>query len=78
MPSTAAKGSISRIVHYLDHGAAVTDTRFDVHYVVTEYGTASLWGKTNRQRAQELIAIAHPRFRENLEKAYHETIAKSK
>ncbi len=77
MPSTAAKGKLSRIVSRLDRGAAVTDTRFDVMYVVTEYGIADLWGKTNNQRAKELIRIAHPQFRESLERQYFETIAKS-
>lgn len=74
MPSTAAKGTLSRIVPRLDIGAAVTDTRYDVMYVVTEYGIANLWGKTNKQRAKELIKIAHPSFKETLEKAYFKII----
>ncbi|MBF0443212.1 MAG: acetyl-CoA hydrolase/transferase family protein [Oligoflexales bacterium] len=65
-PSTAAGGKISRIVRELDRGAAVTTSRNDVHYVVTEYGIACLRGKTLRQRAQELIGIAHPDFRDEL------------
>lgn len=68
MPSTAKKGGISRIVLKLDEGAAVTTSRNDVHYVVTEYGIADLRGKTLRQRAKSLINIAHPDFREALEK----------
>lgn len=47
-------------------GAGVTTTRGDVHYVVTEYGVANLYGKTVRQRAQDLIEIAHPDFRTEL------------
>jgi acetyl-CoA hydrolase len=50
----------------LNEGAGVVTTRNDVHYVVSEYGVASLYGKSVRQRAQELIRIAHPRFREEL------------
>lgn len=66
MPSTAAKGTISRICRELDQGAAVTTSRTDVHYVVTEYGVANLRGKTLRQRAEALIAISHPAFRDAL------------
>lgn len=64
--STAADGSHSRIVPYLDKGAVVTTTRNDVHYIVTEYGIANLRGKSVRERALALIAIAHPAFRERL------------
>jgi 4-hydroxybutyrate CoA-transferase len=63
MPATAAKGTISRICRELDRGAAVTTSRNDVHYVVTEYGAADLRGKSLRQRAEALIAISHPDFR---------------
>lgn len=70
MPSTAAKGTASRIVPFIGHGAAVTTSRNDVDYVVTEFGVASLWGKTLRQRAKELISIAHPDFRPQLEEEY--------
>lgn len=66
MPSTAAKGTVSRICRELDRGATVTTSRTDVHYVVTEYGIADLRGKSLRQRAEALIAIAHPDFREAL------------
>jgi len=61
--STAENGSISRIVPFLSEGAGVTLNRGDVHYVVTEYGIAYLHGKNIRERAMELIAIAHPKFR---------------
>lgn len=66
IPSTAAKGKISRIACEIDRGAAISTSRNDVHYVVTEYGTADLRGKSLRQRAEALIAIAHPDFRESL------------
>lgn len=66
MPSTAAKGKVSRIVPFLAHGAAVTTSRNDVDYIVTEYGIAHLKAKTLKQRAESLIAIAHPDFREEL------------
>lgn len=67
--STAKDETISRIVPTLREGAGVVTTRNDVHYVVTEYGVASLHGKTVRQRARELINIAHPKFREGLTRA---------
>ena len=70
--ATAKKDSISRIVPLLAEGAGVVTTRNDVHYVVTEYGVASLYGKTIRQRAKELIGIAHPRFRDELTAAARE------
>ncbi|HUO29549.1 MAG TPA: acetyl-CoA hydrolase/transferase C-terminal domain-containing protein [Bryobacteraceae bacterium] len=66
MPSTARHGTVSRIVPMLDPGAGVVTSRADVHYVVTEHGVAYLWGKTLRQRAEALIAIADPRFRDEL------------
>ncbi|RMI06830.1 MAG: GNAT family N-acetyltransferase [Calditrichaeota bacterium] len=66
IPSTAKNGTISRIVPRLQEGAGVVTTRGDVHYVVTEYGIADLWGKTVRERALALISIAHPKFREQL------------
>ena len=61
--STAENGTISRIVPFLKEGAGVTLHRGDVHYVVTEFGIAYLHGKNIRERAMELIAIAHPKFR---------------
>lgn len=67
IPSTASKGTISRIVPKLDYGASVTTSRNDVHYIVTEYGTADLRGKTLKERAKALISIAHPKFRNELE-----------
>jgi len=63
LPSTAKNESISRIVPYLKQGAGVVTSRGDVHYVVTEYGTAYLHGKSMRERAMALIEIAHPKFR---------------
>ena len=66
LPSTAARGTVSRIAPALDAGAAVSTSRNDVHYIVTEYGAADLRGKSIRERATALIAIAHPGFREQL------------
>lgn len=66
LPATAKGGTISRIVPMLAPGAGVTTTRNDIHYVVTEYGIAYLHGKTIRERAQALIQIAAPEFREEL------------
>ena len=71
LPSTTKKG-ISRIVPYLKEGAGVVTTRAHVHYVITEYGVANLYGKTIKQRVNELIGIAHPDHRENLEREYYE------
>jgi len=59
---------LSRIVSMLKQGAGVVTGRYYVHYVVTEYGVADLYGKTIRQRAQQLIKISHPDFRKDLEK----------
>jgi acetyl-CoA hydrolase len=67
--STAKNDTLSRIAPTLYEGSGVVTTRNDVHYVVTEYGVASLYGKTVRQRARELINIAHPKFREELSAA---------
>lgn len=67
LPSVTNKGE-SKIVPILKPGAGVVTSRAHVHYVVTEYGIAQLFGKTLRQRAYELIQIAHPDHREKLEK----------
>ena len=66
LPSTASGGKVSRICCQLDRGAAVSTSRNDVHYVVTEYGAAELRGKSLRQRTLALINISHPEFRELL------------
>jgi acyl-CoA hydrolase len=69
LPATAKSGRISRIVPMLQPGAGVVTSRGDVHYVATEFGVAYLHGKTLRQRAEALIAIAHPDFRDELTEA---------
>jgi acyl-CoA hydrolase/GNAT superfamily N-acetyltransferase len=66
LPSTAKNGTISRIVAEINPGAGVVATRGDVHYVVTEYGIATLRGRSIRERVMELIQVAHPKFREQL------------
>ena len=66
LPSTAKQGTVSRIVPTLRPGAGVVTSRGDVHYVITEHGVAYLHGKTLRQRAEALIAIADPRFQDEL------------
>ncbi len=66
MPSTAKKGTISKIKPMLTTGAAVTSHKNEVDCIVTEYGVAQLFGKTMRERTEELINIAHPDFREEL------------
>ncbi len=66
LPSTARNDTVSRIVPRLTDGAGVLTTRADVHYVVTEYGIAYLHGRTIRQRAESLIQVAHPKFRNEL------------
>lgn len=76
IPATAAGGKASRIVPFLKQGAAVTTSRCDVNYVVTEYGVAQLKGKTLRDRARALINVAAPQFRDELKeeftKRFHE------
>lgn len=69
LPATAKQGAVSRIVDVLADGSGVVTTRADVHYVVTEHGVASLHGKSLRERAQALIAVADPAFREDLKAA---------
>jgi acyl-CoA hydrolase len=66
IPSTAKGGKVSRIAPMLDPGAGVVTSRGSVHYVVTEYGVAYLHGRNIRQRAEALIEIAHPKFRDEL------------
>lgn len=67
LPSVTSKG-LSKIVPFLKEGAGVTTTRAHVHYIVTEYGIANLYGQNLRQRARALIQIAHPDHREELER----------
>lgn len=76
MPSTASNGTVSRIVPFITEGSAVTTSRNDVHYVVTEFGIANLKGKTLKQRAEALIQIAHPDFRAELNEVFKERFEK--
>lgn len=71
LPSSTSRGE-SKIVPFLKEGAGVVTTRAHVHYIVTEYGVADLYGKNLRQRARELIRIAHPDHREELERQARE------
>lgn len=73
LPATTRKG-ISRIVPSLKPGAGVVTTRAHVHYVVTEYGIANLYGKTIQERVKALVNIAHPDHREDIERGYYELI----
>jgi 4-hydroxybutyrate CoA-transferase len=66
LPSTAAGGTVSRIVSTLKPGAGVVTTRGHVHWIVTEYGAVDLWGKSLRERSALLVSIAHPDFRAEL------------
>ena len=70
--SSRTKHGLTRIVPTLKVGAGVVTTRAHVHYIVTEYGIADLYGKTLDQRAKALIAIAHPEDRERLQHAWKE------
>jgi acyl-CoA hydrolase len=72
MPSTAKNDSISRIVSTVRVGAGIVTTRADVHFVVTEFGVADLHGKNLRERAEALIRISHPNFRNELSRAARE------
>ena len=72
LPSTAKGGTISRLVDTLLPGSGVVTTRADVHYVVTEYGIADLYGRSMRERAEALIGISHPDHRDELERAAKE------
>jgi acetyl-CoA hydrolase len=69
LPSTGRDGAVSRIVPRLAAGASVTTPRFLVDWVVTEHGAAPLRGRGERERARALIAVAHPKFREELERS---------
>ena len=71
LPAVTNKG-VSKICPTLLNGAGVVTTRFDVHYIVTEFGIADLYGKTLQERAKTLINIAHPDHRETLDKAAFE------
>jgi acyl-CoA hydrolase len=73
LPSTTKKG-VSRIVPSLKPGAGVVTTRAHVHYIITEYGIANLYGKTIKERVKALVNIAHPDHRESIEKGYYELI----
>ncbi|WP_264512459.1 acetyl-CoA hydrolase/transferase family protein [Flavobacterium sp. N1719] len=73
LPSITKKGE-SRIVPFLKQGAGVVTTRAHIHYVITEYGIADLYGKTLKQRADELVKIAHPSHRERIDKEYYELL----
>jgi itaconate CoA-transferase len=64
--STAKNGEVSRVVPRFETGAVVTTPRMDTHYVVTEYGVVNLKGKSTRERALDIISIAHPKFRDDL------------
>ena len=75
LPSSTRRGE-SRIVPFLKEGAGVVSTRAHVHYVVTEYGVANLYGKNLRQRARALIDIAHPDHRDFLEEKARERFEK--
>jgi acyl-CoA hydrolase len=72
LPSTAARGTLSRIVASLKPGAGVVTTRGHVHWVVTEYGAVNLFGLSLRRRGEALIGIAHPDFRAELRSALSE------
>ena len=72
LPSSAKGGKMSRIVPYLKEGAGVVTSRADVHWVVTEFGAVNLFGKNLRERAEALIGIAHPDFKDELVRAAKE------
>lgn len=75
LPSITKNGQ-SRIVPFLKQGAGVVTTRGHIHYVITENGIADLYGKTLKQRASELVRIAHPNHQENIEKEYYDLLHK--
>ncbi|MFO7965315.1 MAG: acetyl-CoA hydrolase/transferase C-terminal domain-containing protein [Desulfobacterales bacterium] len=69
IPSTWGNGAVSNITPYFEEGTLVTISRYWADYVITEYGVAQLAGKSHRERAEELIRIAHPKFRDELTEA---------
>ena len=71
LPSITSKG-LTRIVPFLKEGAGVVTTRGHVHWVVTEFGTVNLFGQNLKQRAKQLIKIAHPDHHEQLEQSFFE------
>jgi acyl-CoA hydrolase len=73
LPSLTNKGE-SRIVPYLKQGAGVVSTRAHVQYIITENGIADLYGKTLKQRAVEMVRIAHPNHQERIEREYYTMI----
>ena len=73
LPSITKRG-VSRIVPSLKLGAGVVTTRAHIHYVVTEYGVANLYGKTIKERVKALVNIAHPDHREAIDKSYFEMV----
>lgn len=73
LPSVTKRGE-SRIVPYLKQGAGVVTTRAHVHYIITEYGIADLYGKTLKQRVAEMVKIAHPNHQEAVERGYYEML----
>lgn len=74
LTSTTVKGA-NKIVPFLKHGAGVVTTRAHVNYVVTEYGVANLFGKNIKQRVKAMVEIAHPNFREQIEREYYEALS---
>lgn len=73
LPSITKKGE-SRIVPYLKQGAGVVSTRSHVQYIITENGIANLYGKTLKQRIDEMVKIAHPNHQESIERSYYEML----
>jgi len=73
LPSITKRGE-SRIVPYLKQGAGVVSTRSHVQYIITENGIANLYGKTLKQRIDEMVKIAHPTHQESIERSYYEML----
>jgi 4-hydroxybutyrate CoA-transferase len=69
LPSTWGNGTVSNITPYFEEGTLVTLSRYWADYVITEWGVAQLAGKSHRERARELIRVAHPDFRDELSEA---------